>query len=549
MKKIITSTLLLLFVIQLSATTFFEQLCNFNFNWKKYALQAPAGEARELSSDKEYIQAHLSSVITILRNNPVEQLNVQQYNSRIQLIKVLDNYRLAGIFPMNYYRNERIPVFIDRHQTHCAVGFLLQHTGHEEMALRIASTDNYAWLKDIHDAEFPAWQVASGFTMEELMLIQGAYDFYRHDAFIAVDKYETPQKPACVLAYFENEALHKPMAAKPDNIWCKGEGMNGVLNGKWIQNYAVGMPWIVGYFENGNRSGQWQEYYQGTKILCRTEHWRNNKLNGIRKRFDRYGNLIEEIMFKDGKAVTKTNYSLEDSLVYVRKPIDSVLVFTEIYSEGSLIASGRERIHNPGNLQWFQNIELTALNSAAIKVRDNGDNGAFNPTSSVRSLYNTPALVEYKKEGEWKYYKEYNYSDKKAPDSFRGLLLYNYRHFGQSLLNSLTLFEDKKLIAGYDSLLVEYNNNNVKNFYGYGNNNNLIHYAINYYPVDENANLLFIPNYYQSRINYINSQSPPVVKDCGEYNNVNEKIGDWKYYTTSRKLYKKENYLIAWKED
>ncbi len=548
MKKIITSTLLLLFVIQLSATTYFEQLCNFNFNWKKYALQAPAGEAREFSSDKELIRAHLGSVISILRNNPVEQLNVQQYNSRIQLIKVLDNYRLAGIFPMNYYRKERIPVFIDRHLTHCAVGFLLQHTGHEAMAQRIAAKNNYAWLKDIHDAEFPAWQAASGFTMEELKLIQGAYDNYRWDAFVAVDKYETPQKPACILAYFENEALHKPMAAKPDNIWCQGEGTNGVLNGKWTQNFAVGMPWIVGYFENGNRSGQWQEYYQGTKILCRTEHWRNNKLNGLRKRFDRFGNLIEEIMFKNGKAITKTNYSLEDSLVYVRKPIDSVLVFTEIFFEGSLIASGRERIHNPGNLQWFQNIELTALNSAAIQSRDNGShgNGSFTPTYGSRSLYNTPALVEYKKEGEWKYYKEFNYSAKKAPTSMRELLVYNYRHFGQSLVNALTLFENKTIKAGYDSLLVQYDNNNLKDFYGYGNNN-FIHYAINYYPTDVNSNVITLSVHRYS--NYPPLVSQPVIKDCGEYNQANEKIGNWQYYTKTSKLYKKENYLIAWKED
>jgi antitoxin component YwqK of YwqJK toxin-antitoxin module len=303
------------------------------------------------------------------------------------------------------------------------------------------------------------------------------------------------------------------------------------------------MPWIVGYFENGNRSGQWQEYYQGTKILCRTEHWRNNKLNGIRKRFDRFGNLIEEIMFKDGKAVTKTNYSLEDSLVYVRKPIDSVLVFTEVFFEGSLIASGRERIHNPGNLQWFQNIELTALNSAAIQARDNSGNGSFNPLYGSRSLYNTPALVEYKKEGEWKYYKEYNYSAKKASTSMRELLVYDYRHFGQPLLNSLTLFEDKTIKSGYDSLLVEYADNNLRNFYGYGNNN-FLHFAIDYYPtqtIDISSRLY--------RYNYPVFQTVPVVKECGEYNKANEKIGNWQYYTKTNKLYKKESYLIAWKED
>lgn len=549
MKKILTSTLLLLFAFQLSATTFYEQLCNFNFNWKKYATQAPAGEAQNFSSDKEYIQAHLKSVLAILRSNPVDQLNAKQYNSRLHLIAALDEYRVAGIFPINYNRPERIPVFIDEHNTHCAVGYLLQQTGYESVARRISSAYQYSWLKDIQDPELPAWQTASGFTMEELMLVQGAYDFYREDAFIAIDKYETPQKPGCMLVYFENKTLHKPMDAKPDNIWCKGEGANGVLNGKWTQNYAVGIPWIIGYYENGKRSGQWQEYYQGTKMLCRTENWRNDKLNGIRKRFDRDGNLIEEILFKNGKAVTKTNYDLNDSLTYVRKPIDSVLVFTEIYFEGSLIAAGKERIYNPGNLQWFQNIELTTLN-VIMTTQSQSMVKRVDPFGRI-SLYNSPALVEYKKEGDWVYYKEYNYSAKKPANSMRSLLPYHFRHFGSSLVNALSLFDDSKITSGYDSIHAEYADNNLHDFYGYGSQNH-IHLQITYYPAPQIVPQIDL-NYYGYRSPFghpIPQQAPPaVVKECGQLDKDDRRIGEWKHFSKENKLYKIENYLVAWKED
>jgi hypothetical protein len=503
MKKLGTSILLLLFVQQLSAFTFYDQLCNFNFNWKKYELRAPVGEARHFNSDKEYIQAHLTCVLAILQSNPVDQLNAKQYNSRLHLIEVLDAYRLAGNFPMNYHRLERIPVFIDENQTHCAVGYLLQQTGCEEMALRISAKNNYAWLKDIDDPEFFEWQIASGFSLEELKLIQGAYDSYRFDAFYAPDKYVTPQKPACLLVYFEDGMTRKPLPAKTENIWCKGEGTDGVLNGKWVQNYGVGIPWIVGYFENGQRSGQWQEYYQGTKKLCRTENWRNNKLNGLRRRFDRAGKIIEEILFKDGNAITKTNYSLDDSLVYVRRPLDSVLVATEIYNfEGALIASGNEKIYNPGNLLWFQNIELTALNSASIQARDmpnaiqvygdgyggyssysgNGGGGIYLSPYSYQNinLYNTPPLVQYKKEGNWIYYKEYNYSANKS-------LVNDYRHFGKDLLNSMSAFDDFNANDSYDSIRVGYSDNLFRNFYGYGNGNS-VHYEIRYFGVDIHAN-------------------------------------------------------------
>ncbi|MGL4599323.1 MAG: toxin-antitoxin system YwqK family antitoxin, partial [Bacteroidia bacterium] len=370
MKKIIASVFMLLLSQQIFAESLYEQLCRFNFNWKKYALQKTQAEASTFRSDKAYIQAHLKNVLVVLQNNPTEQLNAEQIQSRKQLIDVLDGYRAAGNFPKNLYRRERLPVFIDEFKTHCAVGFLMQHTGHEAMALRIAAADNYAWLKDIHDPELASWQHASGFSLEELKLIQGAYDSYLDNAFFLPNKYEVPQKPAPMVVYFENEALHKPMAAKPENVWCKGESANGVLNGRWEQNFGVGIPWIVGYYENGRRTGQWQEYYQGTKQLCRTENWRNDKLNGIRKRFDRFGNLIEEILFKDGKAIKKTNYSLEDSLTWIRKPLDSNIVYTEVFNAaGAMIASGREKVYNPGNLQWFQNIELTALNMTMIQTQ------------------------------------------------------------------------------------------------------------------------------------------------------------------------------------
>lgn len=561
MKKLLNSALVLLFVQQLSARSFYDQLCDFNFNWKKYELLAPAGEAHAFTSDREYIQAHLGAVLGILRGNPVEQLNPQQYASRMHLIEVLDQYRAAGIFPVNYYRNDRLPVFIDDHKTHCAVGFLLKETGHEDMALRIAAADNYAWLKDIHDPELPAWQVASGFSMEELKLIQGAYFSYREDAFIAVDRYEIPQKPVVKTAYFENEALHKPMDAKPENVWIKGEGVNGVLNGKWVQNCSPGMPWIVGYYENGKRTGQWEEYFQGTKQLCRNENWRDDKLNGLRTRFDKYGNVIERILFKDGNAVTKTNYSLNDSLTYVRKLIDSTMVYTQVFNyEGALIAAGHEKIYNPGNLLWFQNIELTALNYASISARgmataDNVntnsavylDNSSFlNP--SHKNLFNQTPLVQYHKQGDWVYYKEYNYSAKKEPLQWREQIVFNYKHFGQGLVNSLTLFNEAQFTASYDSIHVDYINNNVKNFYGYGQAS-YTHLYISYYEEKkEPAQVTSLYNPY-ARYGMTDLYLYPVVKECGQYNKKHERIGVWKHYNKNRQLDRTETYLVAWKEE
>ena len=72
--------------------------------------------------------------------------------------------------------------------------------------------------------------------------------------------------------------FNKKQPKKKENVWLFGEGKNGKLHGRWIQNYRSGKPWIAGYFNHGQRSGQWKEYYQGTTKLCRTENWRNDKL-------------------------------------------------------------------------------------------------------------------------------------------------------------------------------------------------------------------------------------------------------------------------------
>ena len=541
MQKYIILMLSVLFTSQLSAWTLYDQLCYFNFNWEKHQELAPKAKAIDLESDQEYVSTHLSYVIPILKSNPTNHLNERQYRTRLQLIETLDEYRKAGNFPINYFCRERTPVFIDENGTHCAVGYLLQQSGYDEVAQRIAENENYAWVKDIKDEAIPALQVESGFTLEEVKLIQGAYDFYMPNAFFAPNKYEIPQKPECMVAHFDEDEKA---------VWCYGEGQNGILNGRWIQNYSPEYPWIIGFYSKGKRTGQWKEYYQGTNQLCRTENWRNDKLNGVRTRFNREGKIIEEIIFKDGNAVTKTNYDLQGNLKWVRKPLDSNLVKTEVFTlGGALIASGNERVHNPGNLLWFQNIELTALNTFAITSRDVSQGGG----TPITNLYNTPPLVEYKKEGEWNYYMEYQVSITTEDISYtpEGMFEAYYIHFGNELYQSIHLFEDFDLNAYYDSIHVTYEDNLVQDFYGYGDED-YTHLSMEYHQPSP----LFIHLSYIDPIFYGHSQQytppsppPPHVKAIGAYNENNEKIGVWRHYDSNGQLYKTENYIIPWRDE
>lgn len=551
MKK---STALLLFISLTFygySESLFQQLCAFNPNWKQYESHIPNVANKNFTSDREYIQEHLKHVLNVLRTNPTDHLSEEQLNSRMQLIGVLSEYRLVGRFPLNYYRQERIPVFIDEHDTHCAVGHLLQVTGHNDIALRIARTNNYIWVKDIADLEVLDWQKKSGFTLEELKLIQGAYDFYHPDAFFLPNRHEIPQKPEVKLVVFEG-TRNKRVKDSKNLPWLHGEGKNGVLHGKWVQNYDSETPWIVGYYDQGKRTGQWKEYYMGTDILCRTENWRNDQLNGVRKRWDREGNLIEEIRFKNGMAVLKTNYDLKDSLKYIRTPLDSSRVSTEIYDlGGGLLASGVESIYNPGNLLWFQNIELTALNSASITSRElsiggqsslgrlvglNSANNFYQP-SEINPQFGgfSPPLVKYQKQGEWTFYQRFN------PENLP-LVTYQlsdqinvgYPDFARVLHTNLEAFKEIQIEEEVGKITANFKDNR------------LLDLTLNTRSIARYLDLIYSdePVRNNNRIHM-----PYALTSIGERTVTGEKIGSWYHYDQYGRLARKEEFILPFKEE
>ncbi|HEY0977135.1 MAG TPA: hypothetical protein VGE21_06655 [Flavobacteriales bacterium] len=469
MRTSITLLILLLLNVRAQATTLFDQLRAFNPYWQGHAGSLQGLPVRVLDNDVHYVQAHLEHVLAVLADADISHLSGPQRELRKELIGLLGDYARQGVFPINYHRHERTPVFIDEHDTFCAVGFLMRSSGEEVMARRIAATDNFAWVRQVTDPELGAWQERSGFTLEELKLIQGAYDFYQPRAWLLPDKYEVPQKPEQVVRYFEGKDSRK--------VWCKGEGSNGDLHGSWVQNYSATLPWIEGFFEHGERSGRWKEYYKGTDKLCRTEHWRNDKLNGVRTRYDREGRVIENILFKNGVAVVKTNIDEHRGLRWVRTPVDSATVHTEIFTtEGGLVAAGNERIHNPEGLQWFQNIELTALNSFAISARDGAPrpefgvlSNGFNFDQDKQQLPGLHTLVQYRKEGDWVYYKDYLREPLPAGTEPTRQLVFalDHTHFGAELFANLASYDHLEITASYDSMHVAYADDRMVDFRGF----------------------------------------------------------------------------------
>lgn len=134
-------------------------------------------------SERARVSAHLARVEHELRAADVSHLDAEQRAARVAALDELRAYRMAGRFPHNHGESAaRVPVFVDMHGTHCAVGHLLAVTGETELVERIRSTRNLARVPDLAgEPGLAEWLDANGLTVEEAAHIQPAYDFLNNE--------------------------------------------------------------------------------------------------------------------------------------------------------------------------------------------------------------------------------------------------------------------------------------------------------------------------------------------------------------------------------
>jgi hypothetical protein len=177
MKYLQIIAILLLFNRIHANETHLESLYRVN---KEVLLQndIPQNWSCEISNATNFnqaIQLHLSSVIEVLSLRNVQHLSQSQQNQREFLLKSLESYAMQGIFPVNDYLAYQNPVFIDRYNTHCAVGFLMQQSGSENLAREIQRNQNFAFVRQISVDGVSEWAYEHGFTLDELAWIQPGY--------------------------------------------------------------------------------------------------------------------------------------------------------------------------------------------------------------------------------------------------------------------------------------------------------------------------------------------------------------------------------------
>lgn len=123
------------------------------------------------------IRDRLAAVEGDLRAKDVSALSPSARAARWRNLDVLHEYWVRGVFPKNtIVPGARVPIFVDRYGTRCAMAYLIERSGRGDLVARVAATNNYARIRDLKsDPDLVAWLRANGLTAGEAALIQPSY--------------------------------------------------------------------------------------------------------------------------------------------------------------------------------------------------------------------------------------------------------------------------------------------------------------------------------------------------------------------------------------
>jgi hypothetical protein len=128
-----------------------------------------------LRLDDWRVRQHFKRVERKLRARDVSDLSNALQTARARHLDELHRYAVRSVFPRNHEKPGYAPSFIDCGGRECAVAHLVMADGFLATAYKIADFTNFAYVPDIHLCELDEWAGQSGFTTEELALIQPSY--------------------------------------------------------------------------------------------------------------------------------------------------------------------------------------------------------------------------------------------------------------------------------------------------------------------------------------------------------------------------------------
>jgi hypothetical protein len=134
-----------------------------------------------LSLDDRRIRAHLRRTERALREAN-HDLSPEQRRRRAETLDHLRDYWQRGRFPTNEQSTERVPCFVGANGEPCAMAYLLQQDGRDDLVAAVMADDPTLRFEDVDEGPLVDWVEARGLTPAEAARIQPSYPHAVHFA-------------------------------------------------------------------------------------------------------------------------------------------------------------------------------------------------------------------------------------------------------------------------------------------------------------------------------------------------------------------------------
>ena len=196
-------------------------------------------EALARMDDTQKVKAHLSHVHDRLLEASAHYPNEVQAKRRA-LLDAFAEYIAAERYPVNERYEGRRPCFIDAHGTYCAVGHLVKETAGEALAEAINGAHQYDYIADMALPALREWIADSGFSLEEIAMIQPTYDFNpvrSYHVVSATSDVRNGNSPGYGFSYQYMRYQKQGARLGGNFIFTRGAAVSFLGNGNWSAGY------------------------------------------------------------------------------------------------------------------------------------------------------------------------------------------------------------------------------------------------------------------------------------------------------------------------
>lgn len=145
---------------------------------------APLAHAERASARDEIMEPAPDIAVVMSREN----VRAALVERRAQNLAAFRAYVAAGVYPSNTFQPNKLNVWKDRDGHFCAAATIIRRSGAVALVDKVAEQTNYIKLADVKQGPVMDWILTSGFTQDEIAMIQEPFEPVARPKTVQVDR-------------------------------------------------------------------------------------------------------------------------------------------------------------------------------------------------------------------------------------------------------------------------------------------------------------------------------------------------------------------------